>query len=75
MQIQRILQTVDTQNLVIQVPASFVNRQVEILVITLDESAPISPQRRRVPPQQLLGQVREKGDVISSVPAEDWGIH
>jgi hypothetical protein len=39
MQIQRILQTVDTQNLVIQVPASFVNRQVEILVITLDESA------------------------------------
>jgi hypothetical protein len=75
MQIQRILQTVDTQNVVIQVPASFVNRQVEILVITLDESTPNPPQHRRVPPQQLLGQVREKGDVISSVPAEDWGIH
>ena len=75
MQIQRILQTVDTQNLVIQVPASFVNRQVEILVITLDEAAPNPPQSRRVPPQQLVCQVREKGDVISSVPAEDWGIH
>jgi hypothetical protein len=75
MQIQRILQTVDTQNLVIQVPASFVNRQVEILVITLDESVPNPPQRRRVPPQQLAGRVTEKGDVISSVPAEDWGIH
>ena len=75
MQIQRILQTVDTQNLVIQVPESFVNRQVEILVITLDEYAPNSPQRRRVPPQQLVGRVKEKGDVISSVPAEDWGIH
>jgi hypothetical protein len=75
MQIQRILQTVDTQNLVIQVPASFVNCQVEILVITLDESAPNPPQCRRVPPQQLAGRVTEKGDVISSVPAEDWGIH
>lgn len=74
MQIQRILQTVDTQNLVIQVPASFVNRQVEILVITLDESDHLQPQRRRVPPQQLAGRVTEKGDVISSVPAEDWGI-
>ncbi|MEQ1740535.1 MAG: hypothetical protein ABL884_11585 [Methyloglobulus sp.] len=75
MQIQRILQTVDTQNLVIQVPASFVNRQVEILVITLDESIPNQTQRRRVPPQQLAGRVTEKGDVITSVPAEDWGIH
>lgn len=75
MQIQRILQTVDTQNLVIQVPASFVNRQVEILVITLDESVHLQSQRCRVPPQQLAGRVKEKGDVISSVPAEDWGIH
>ncbi|NOU22778.1 MAG: hypothetical protein HOO93_13530 [Methyloglobulus sp.] len=75
MQIQRILQTVDTQNLVIQVPASFVNRQVEILVITLDESASTPAQRRRVPPQQLAGRVTEKGDVMSSVPAEEWGIH
>jgi hypothetical protein len=75
MQIQRILQTVDTQNLVIQVPASFVNRQVEILVITLDEFASNPLQCRRVPPQQLAGRVTEKGDVISSVPVEDWGIH
>jgi hypothetical protein len=75
MQIQRILQTVDTQNLVIQVPASFVNRQVEILVITLDEFVSNPLQCRRVPPQQLAGRVTEKGDVISSVPVEDWGIH
>ena len=75
MQIQSILQTVDTKSLVIQVPASFVNYQVEILVITLDESAPNLPQRRHLPPQQLAGRVTEKGDVISSVSAEDWGIH
>ena len=75
MQIQRILQTVDTQNLVIQVPVSFVNRQVEILVITLDESEAKTPLRRRAPPLSLLGQAKDKGDVISSVPAGDWGIN
>ncbi len=73
MQIQRILQTVDTQNLVIQVPESFVNRQVEILVITFNEAEAKAPLRCRVPPLRLFGQAKDKGDVISSVPAEDWG--
>lgn len=75
MQIQRILQTVDKQSLVIQVPESFVNKQVEILVITLDESESKLPLQRRVPPPNLSGRVRDKGDVLSSAPAEDWGIH
>lgn len=75
MQIQRLLQTVDNQNLVIQVPESFVNKQVEILVITLDESESKTPQQRRIPPPNLAGRVRDKGNVLSSVPAEDWGIN
>ncbi|MBM4208006.1 MAG: hypothetical protein FJ190_08300 [Gammaproteobacteria bacterium] len=75
MQIQRILQTIDNQSLVIQVPESFINKQVEILVITLDESELSKPIQRRVPPPKLAGKVREKGDVLSSVPIEDWGIH
>jgi hypothetical protein len=75
MQVQRILQTVDTQNVVIQVPASFVNRQVEILVITLDDTESKTSASRRTPPHQLAGRVKELGDVISSVPAEDWGIN
>lgn len=75
MQIQRLVQTVDNQSLVIQVPESFVNKQVEILVITLDESEAKLPLKRRIPPPSLVGRVRDKGDVLSSVPAEDWGIH
>lgn len=75
MQIQRILQTVDNQNLVIQVPESFINKQVEILVITLDESESKTSLQRRFPPPNLVGCVRDKGDVLSSVPAEDWGIN
>jgi hypothetical protein len=53
MQIQRVLQKVETQNVVIQVPESFVNCQVEILVITLDETEAKMPLRRRVPPLSL----------------------
>ncbi|MEQ1529975.1 MAG: hypothetical protein ABL925_11725 [Methylococcales bacterium] len=39
----------------------------------MDESDQLQPQCRRVPPQQLVGRVTEKGDVISSLLAEDWG--
>lgn len=73
MQIQRTIQTVDNPHLVIEVPASFVHRQVEILVITLDETELQPSRKRRVPPPQFAGRVKELGDVMSSVSADDWG--
>ncbi len=73
MQIQRTIQTLDTPRLVIDLPTSFVNQRVEILVITLDDNEPQLAQKRRVPPPQFAGRVKELGDVLSSVPCEDWG--
>jgi hypothetical protein len=75
MQIQRKIQILDTPRLVIDLPPSFVNRQIEVLVITLDEgeTAASTPKRRRAPPAMLAGRVKELGDVMSSVPPEDWG--
>ncbi len=73
MQIQRIIQTIETPNLLIQVPASFVHRQVEILVITLDEAETKVNQKRRVPPPQFAKRVEDMGDVMTSIPIEDWG--
>jgi hypothetical protein len=32
------------------------------------------PTKRRYPPPQFAGKVRELGDVMSSVPTADWGI-
>ena len=72
MQIQRTIQTVDTPHLVIEVPASFVHRQGEILVITLDETESQPTRKRRVPPPQFAGRVKELGDVMSSVSSYDW---
>jgi hypothetical protein len=72
MQIQRTIQVLDTPRLVIELPASFVNQRIEVLVITLDESEPKPTQKRRAPPPQMAGRVKELGDVLSSVPPEDW---
>ena len=73
MQVHRAIQTVDAPHLVIEVPASFIHRQVEILVITLNETESQPSRKRRVPPPQFAGRVKELGDVMSSVSADDWG--
>lgn len=75
MQIQRTIQILDTPRLVIDLPTSFVNQRIEVLVITLDESDSAPSQKRRTPPPKLAGRVQELGDVMSSVPPEDWGHH
>ncbi len=73
MQIQRTIQTLDTPHLVIDLPASFAHRRVEILVMTIDDAVPITATKRRTPPAQFAGQVKELGDVMSSVSVADWG--
>ena len=73
MQIQRTIQTLDSPHLVIDLPASFAHQRVEILVMTIDDAKPITAKRRRTPPAQFAGQVKELGDVMSSVSAADWG--
>lgn len=73
MQIQRTIQMLDTPHLVIDLPASFAHRRVEILVMTIDEAEPKPAKKRRTPPSQFAGQIKELGDVMSTVPATDWG--
>jgi hypothetical protein len=75
MQIQRTIQVLDKPRLVIDLPPSFVNQRIEVLVITLDESDSAPSRKRRTPPSKLAGRVQELGDVMSSVPLEDWGHH
>jgi hypothetical protein len=74
MQVKRSIETPTSPRLVIDLPESFVNQRVEVLVITLDEPEASPPRRRRVPPPQFAGKVKELGDVMSSVPVSDWGI-
>lgn len=73
MQIQRTIQSLDTPHLVIDLPASFAHRRVEVLVMTIDEIEPRQAKKRRSPPAQFAGQVKELGDVMSTVSSVDWG--
>lgn len=74
MQFKRSIETVKSPHLVIDLPDTFINQRVEILVFTLDEPETAQPFRRRVPPPQFAGKIKELGDVMSSVPTSDWGI-
>lgn len=75
MQIKRTIETLTSPRLVIELPESFVNHQVEVLVVTLDEPEPAVTRKRRCPPPQFAGKVKELGDVMSSVSPADWGIN
>jgi hypothetical protein len=73
-QVKRVIETVRSTHLTIDLPESFVDRRVEILVVTLDEPEAAASRPRRIPPPQFKGRVRELGDVMTSIPEVDWGI-
>jgi len=78
MEAKRYIKKVYTPQLYIDLPPSFINRDIEILIIPLDEvflpeSLP-EKQRKRKPPAELKGKVKDIGDVMSSAPLSDWGI-
>lgn len=62
---ERQIRTVTSPTLVIDLPTTFVNQRVEVLILALDEGT--APARKRVPPPQFAGRVREMGDVMTSV--------
>jgi hypothetical protein len=74
MQFKRSIETVKSSHSVIDLPDTFINRRVEVLVFTFNELEINQPVRRRVPPPQFAGKVKELGDVMSSAPPSDWGI-
>ena len=76
MQAKRSIETPSTSRLTIDLPESFVNRRLEVLVMVLDEDepGPTASRKRRAPPPQFAGRVKEYGDVMGSIPLSDWGI-
>jgi hypothetical protein len=70
MQVQRQILEVTSQRVTIELPASFVNHQVEIIALTVDEERTV----RRRPHPDIAGKVRIMGDILSSVPDSDWEL-
>ena len=58
----------------IAIPKSLQHRRIEVALVLLDENEPAKPVRKRRPPPQFAGRVKELGDVVNSLSAEDWGL-
>lgn len=70
MQIQRRIQEVKSRQLLIELPESFINHKVEVLVLTVDDET----LARRRPHPDIAGKVNIKGDIFGSAPESDWDL-
>jgi len=72
MQVQRKIIDVHDTHVLLELPQSFVNHRVEIIVLTLDEEPPVLPVHRQ-PSPALAGKGKTIGDLISPiVDVGDW---
>jgi hypothetical protein len=73
MQAIRQIQTVTENFVIVQLPESFRQRRIEVIVLPVDDPEEMQSAVRRVPPTHLLGKGRITGDIISPiVPESDW---
>jgi hypothetical protein len=76
MQVQRQFIEVTSRQLVIELPESFLNHQVEVITLTVDEVdedvSLSTPARRRAHPD-IAGKGKTLGDLVSPIVDEkDW---
>ncbi|MEI6745168.1 MAG: hypothetical protein WCL34_04350 [Methylococcaceae bacterium] len=57
----------------VSIPKELQHQSVEIILLPLNDSREL-PIKRRKPPAQFAGRVKELGDVMNSLTAEDWGV-
>jgi hypothetical protein len=58
----------------IVIPKHLQHHRIVVTVSLLDEDQPTTPSRKRRPPAQFAGRVKELGDVINTLSTEDWGL-
>ncbi|MEI6414279.1 MAG: hypothetical protein WCP34_08465 [Pseudomonadota bacterium] len=68
MQVERLFEQVKDRQVLIKLPDYFNDRNVEIIVLTADDS----PTVHRRPHPDIAGKVKIHGDIINSVPEADW---
>ncbi|MCI5133597.1 MAG: hypothetical protein D3920_00710 [Candidatus Electrothrix sp. AW2] len=66
METRRFITKANTSQIQIDLPDSMVNKKIEILVIALEEATDKKKTRKRHPPIELAGKVKEPGNVMES---------
>jgi hypothetical protein len=57
----------------IPVPPDFQHHRIEVTLWPLQTEEMSVSKPRRTPPPQLAGKARDLGDIMSTLPATDWG--
>ncbi|HMO46563.1 MAG TPA: hypothetical protein PKB14_11105 [Rubrivivax sp.] len=73
-EVQRRIIDVSGTRVVLELPASFVNRRVEVIALTVDDDT-VSPEPRSVrrPSPLIAGKGRTLGDIVGPVvDPSDW---
>jgi len=73
-QVERLFTQVIDRRVSIELPDGFNNRQVEIIVLALDEALDKTPRAHRRPHPDIAGQVKIHGDILNMVPESDWDL-
>jgi hypothetical protein len=74
MKTRRFITKANTSQIQIDLPDSMLNKKIEVLVIALEDAKNNKKTRKRRPPNELAGKVKEIGNVMESAPLADWGI-
>ncbi len=74
MEVQRRIIDVSQTRVVLDLPASFLNRRVEVIALTVDDDPPVqTPPVVRQPNPLIAGQGRTVGDIVGPiVDVSDW---
>ena len=68
MEVERRIEQLMGRQLVLELPESFENHRVEIIVLTLDDE----PRTARRPHPAIAGKMKIHGEIFDSAPEEDW---
>ena len=68
MEVERRIEQLVGRQLVLELPESFENHRVEVIVLTLDNE----PRTPRQPHPSIAGKMQIHGEIFDSVPEEDW---
>jgi len=68
MEVERRIEQLVGRQLVLELPESFENQRVEVIVQTLDDETR-APRR---PHPSIAGKMKIHSEIFDSVPEEDW---
>ena len=71
MEVARSIEQLVGRKLVLELPENFENREVEVIVLTLEDEMP--PKKPR-PHPSIAGKITIHGDIFDSVPEAEWDL-